>query len=404
MKKLLTIIVLGLLWSGNVFALTPKNYYNDYLTNCSQSSPSYSSFENADILEVEIFKGKKLDINCLVEKFENHQKKFPITSYLSDKALLPQKIIQNTEVTKSKNDNAQYVKLELSSIADQKCGETCVYTTETLLIYDDTYWYIKGNNDRGLKAILESKNKILITNFMSTHQRQYIFANNKIERVKKKIATKKKKTKEVEIVQGYKGILEKQVAMKTEALTKNYNANLFDLINKKDTARNILEGREFEYALSKEINDKFIDFKFEGKDRYSFLNEQFYHLLSHSSKNVYEVDINSDDFFIVTGCADISCNESGLLYIDKKNKIVIGTTISEYFSDISNTDVSAIFFFTKKISQLKELPNDFLVKFTNLTAKISDLNKRKGSMYFMGPNNKIRNITQLEILGLDIKK
>jgi hypothetical protein len=25
-------------------------------------------------------------------------------------------------------------------------------------------------------------------------------------------------------------------------------------------------------------------------------------------------------------------------------------------------------------------------------------------MYFMEPNNKIRNITQLEILGLDIKK
>ena len=404
MKKLLAIVVLCLMWSGNVFALTPKNYYNDYLTNCSQSSPSYSSFENADILEVEIFKGKKLDINCLVEKFENHQKKFPITSYLSDKALLPQKIIQNTEVTKSKNDNAQYVKLELSSIADQKCGETCVYTTEALLIYDDTFWYIKGNNNRGLKAILESKNKILITNFMSTHQRQYIFANNKIERVKKKIATKKKKTKEVEIVQGYKGILEKQVAMKTEALTKNYNADLFDLINKKDTARNILKGREFEYALSKEINDKFIDFKFEGKDRYSFLNEQFYHLLSHSSKKAYEVDINNDDFFIVTGCSDLSCDEAALLYIDKKNKIVIGSTNSKYFSDITNTDVSVMFVFSKKISQLKELPNDFLVKFTNLTAKISDLNKRQGSMYFMGPNNKIRNITQLEILGLDIKK
>ena len=383
---------------------TPKNYYNDYLTNCSQSSPSYSSFENADILEVEIFKGKKLDINCLVEKFENHQKKFPIISYLSDKALLPQKIIQNTEVTKSKNDNAQYVKLELSSIADQKCGETCVYTTEALLIYDDTFWYIKGNNNRGLKAILESKNKILITNFMSTHQRQYTFANNKIKRVKKKIATKKKKTKEVEIVQGYKGVLEKQVAMKAEALTKNYNADLFDLINKKDTARNILKGREFEYALSKEVNDKFIDFKFEGKDRYSFLNEQFYHLLSYSSKKAYEVDINNDDFFIVTGCADLSCNEAGLLYIDKKNKIVIGATNSEVLSNITNTDVSAIFVFTKKISEFKELPNDFFKQLADFTVTMYFFTKREGNMYFLGPNNKIRNITQLEMISLDIKK
>ena len=36
--------------------------------------------------------------------------------------------------------------------------------------------------------------------------------------------------------------------------------------------------------------------------------------------------------------------------------------------------------------------------------KISNLNNRKGSMYFMGPNNKIRNITQLEILDLDINE
>ena len=39
-----------------------------------------------------------------------------------------------------------------------------------------------------------------------------------------------------------------------------------------------------------------------------------------------------------------------------------------------------------------------------MTALISSLNKRQGSMYFMGPNNKIRNVTKLEIISLDIKK
>ena len=61
-----------------------------------------------------------------------------------------------------------------------------------------------------------------------------------------------------------------------------------------------------------------------------------------------------------------------------------------------------MFIFSKKISELKELPNDFLVKFTNMTALISSLNKRQGSMYFMGPNNKIRNVTKLEIISLDL--
>ena len=280
------------------------------------------------------------------------------------------------------------------------------YSAQNFLVFSKNHKSLNDLPDNFFKAVtswIEKTNSQMGFDVIKPAAVRFLGSDNKINETEN-LFVKKKKIKEVEIVQGFKGVSEKRVAMKAEALTKNYNAELFDLINKKDTARNILEGREFEYALSKEINDKFIDFKFEGKDRYSFLNEQFYYLLSHSSKKAYEVDINNDDFFIITGCADPSCVEAGLLYIDKKNKVVIGSTNSKYFSEITNTDVGAMFVFSKKISELKKLPNDFLVKFTKLTAKISNLNNRKGSMYFMGPNNKIRNITQLEILDLDINE
>jgi hypothetical protein len=105
-----------------------------------------------------------------------------------------------------------------------------------------------------------------------------LFVKKKIKKTKKKIKKIRKKANEVEIVQGYEGILQKQVKDTTNALMKNYNAELFDLINKKDTARTILKDREFEYALSKEINEKWIDFHRKGKDQWSFLNEKFYYL------------------------------------------------------------------------------------------------------------------------------
>ena len=47
-------------------------------------------------------------------------------------------------------------------------------------------------------------------------------------------------------MQGYEGILEKQVKDKASAFTKNYNVDLFDLINQKDTARTILKDKDFE--------------------------------------------------------------------------------------------------------------------------------------------------------------
>ena len=155
--------------------------YADYLSTCSKYGRSYD-FNETGLTEVEVFTGKNLNVDCLVKKFEEHHKTYPVKSYNNDKPLKPQKIILNKETSKSLTKNLSYEKYEMSSFVDQKCGESCVYTSEALIIYKDKYWYVKGMNSKGLKAEMHSNDQLLITNMMSTHQRKYTFDTNYIGR------------------------------------------------------------------------------------------------------------------------------------------------------------------------------------------------------------------------------
>ena len=76
----------------------------NYLSMCSESDKRSLPFYTVPwpiLLKIEVFKGKNLDIDCLVKKFEEHQKTYPVKSFLSDKSLKPQKIILNKETSKS---------------------------------------------------------------------------------------------------------------------------------------------------------------------------------------------------------------------------------------------------------------------------------------------------------------
>ena len=163
--------------------------YGEYLSKCSESDKRSLYFHSSGITEIEVFKGKNLDIDCLVKKFEEHQRTYPVKSFLSDKSLKPQKIILNKETSKSFVNNLSYEKYEMSSIVDQKCSENCVYTTEALIVHKNQYWYIKGSNDRGLKAEMYRNDDLLITNMMSTHKRKYNYYANNIERVSDNLMT-----------------------------------------------------------------------------------------------------------------------------------------------------------------------------------------------------------------------
>ena len=187
MREILVTLLLSFLFLtptiSNDDVVDQSAIYAEYLGACSKYKRSYD-FTPSSITEVEVFVGENLDINCLSKKFEKHHKTFPVESYLSDKLLSPQKIIQNKETLKSISKNISYEKYEMSSIVDQKCGENCLYTSEALIIYKNKYWYIKGSNDRGLKAEMVSDNDLLITNLMSTHRRKYNYISGKIERIK----------------------------------------------------------------------------------------------------------------------------------------------------------------------------------------------------------------------------
>jgi hypothetical protein len=162
--------------------------YADYLTTCSKYGRSYN-FNETGLTEVEVFTGKNLDVNCLVKKFEEHHKTYPVKSYNTDKPLVPQKIILNKETSKSLTKNLSYEKYEMSSFVDQKCGESCVYTSEALIIYKNKYWYVKGMNSKGLKAEMHSNDHLLITNMMTTHKRKYTFDTNYIGRFDENVMT-----------------------------------------------------------------------------------------------------------------------------------------------------------------------------------------------------------------------
>ncbi|MDB4189192.1 PDZ domain-containing protein [Candidatus Pelagibacter sp.] len=162
--------------------------YVDYLTTCSKYGSSYN-FNETGITEVEVFTGKNLDVDCLVKKFEEHHKTYPVKSYNTDKPLVPQKIILNKETSKSLTKNLSYEKYEMSSFVDQKCGESCVYTSEALIIYKNKYWYVKGSNSKGLKAEMHSNDHLLITNMMTTHKRKYTFDTNYIGRFDENVMT-----------------------------------------------------------------------------------------------------------------------------------------------------------------------------------------------------------------------
>ena len=207
MKKLLSIIVLSLLCFNTTFAadkvkilkgylketseevkVLKKAIYSSYLDSCSGSDTKYYSLEiitpdyaeswNADISEVEIFEATILNINCLEKKFENHQKNYPVASFLYDNLMPPEKIIRNKETLKLNGTDMSFDKIEISSIFSQKCGESCSYSKETILINKNKYWFIKGSNDKGIEAEFSEKDKILIINLMTTHTRKYIFDIN----------------------------------------------------------------------------------------------------------------------------------------------------------------------------------------------------------------------------------
>ena len=205
MKKLLGIMVLGLLWCNATYAadkvqifkgylkekdekvkLLTKAIYASYLDGCSGSNtkyyslvdkvPDYVDSWNADTRSVEIFESTKLDINCLEKKFEHHLKNYPVESLGSSGSVPFDEIIVRKQDTVS--NGITFDMLVITSLFSQQCGERCKFSNEVILIHEGKYWYMRGSNDRGVESKFINKDTILIRNLMTTHRRNYFFDIN----------------------------------------------------------------------------------------------------------------------------------------------------------------------------------------------------------------------------------
>ena len=173
MKKLLGILVLGLLWCNMGYAsneeevkkktLERNTKYIGYLEGCSKSNVEHYILKNEKMPpwhELDIFESTNLNLDCLEKKFEQH---------------LDETIIRKQDTV---SNGITFKMIEIASLFSEQCGERCRPSSEIILIHKGRYWYMRGSNDRGVESEFINKDTILIKNLMTTHVRNYIFDIN----------------------------------------------------------------------------------------------------------------------------------------------------------------------------------------------------------------------------------
>ena len=139
--------------------------------------------------------------------------------------------------------------------------------------------------------------------------------------------------------------------------------DLFKLIESEEDPKSIISSDpnyDFEKALAKEVNDLSMYLGQSKNDKKIPLVGMFYQTLQSNSSKLDELSVNNEDHFKVSGCRSQSCSEKSLLWIDKKNKIVIGVML-HYFIDNKATskDENYLLIFSKKINSVEDFPDDF---------------------------------------------
>ena len=224
MKKLLGIVVLGLLFCSVGYTKEENKYYLDHLKNCSSSNVEHhilkDDYSPPGRNRLDIFESTKLNLDCLEKKFEQH---------------LDQTIIRKQETV---SNGITFEMVEIASLFSEKCGETCRPSSEVILIYKERYWFMRGSNDKGVESKFINKDTILIKNLMSTHVRNYAFDTNT------KIFTsfpngKLEFKKDHILVNGQKSYFEGGGAFWFES-KRNYSGEIIELISEGNTCEDIM--------------------------------------------------------------------------------------------------------------------------------------------------------------------
>ena len=144
----------------------------------------------------------------------------------------------------------------------------------------------------------------------------------------------------------------------TLVLSGGANADLYDFLDSKDEPKVIIDEINFDTELIKELND--LEFYLGIGRGNNPINESLYELLRNSAAEFEEIQINNDRYFIVSGCRYQSCPEKGFLWIDKKEKIVIGAMIHYFFESKNNRNRDGnLLIMSKQFKNYVDLPAEF---------------------------------------------
>tara|TARA_X000000368_G_C23018860_1_gene707050 strand:+ start:369 stop:1067 length:699 start_codon:yes stop_codon:yes gene_type:complete len=180
--------------------------------------------------------------------------------------------------------------------------------------------------------------------------------------------------------------------------------DLFEIINQKEKPKRLLN-KDFKNSLSEEINSLSIYLGQSKNNEKIPLVDMFYSNLQSNAYKTKEVSVNDDDYFLVSGCRRQSCGEKALLWIDKKNKIVVGAMI-HYFLDTkesnklkitkdlvekykkrykeqwkeelmkavkeSSKDEKYLLIFSKKFDEYKDLPDEYKSALSNWLSGLTE--------------------------------
>ena len=148
------------------------------------------------------------------------------------------------------------------------------------------------------------------------------------------------------------------IVLLTLFIINSANADLYKFLDSKEEPKAIIDEINFDTELIKELNDlKFYLGIGRGNNP---INESLYELLRNSAAEFEETQINDKRYFIVSGCRYQSCPEKGFLWIDKKEKIIIGAMVHYFFETQDNRSKDGdLLIMSKKFQNYNDLPKQF---------------------------------------------
>jgi len=142
-------------------------------------------------------------------------------------------------------------------------------------------------------------------------------------------------------------------------LSGNAYADLYKFFELKEDPKIIIDEIDFDTSLITELND--LEFYLGIGRGNNPVNKSLYELLRNSAAEFEEIQVNNDRYFIISGCRYQSCPEKGYLWIDKKEKIVVGAMIHYFFETRENRNRDGnLLIMSKQLKNFDDLPSQFI--------------------------------------------